>query len=250
MRLENKIALITGAAAGIGKATAELFVREGAKVVIADRDGPAASAVAQSLGEAAIAVTVDVSIGPQVKRMMDEAVVRFGRLDVLVNNAGYGIRGNVVTTAEEDWDALMDVNLKGVFLCSKYAVPHMVAQGGGSIVNTSSTIASVGIPDRVAYVASKGGVAALTRAMALDHAADNIRVNSVAPGVIWSSYYEKMLETHEDPETFLAKLKARAPTNRWGEPGEIASAILWLASDESSFATGSSMTIDGGYTAW
>ncbi len=250
MRLENKIALITGAAAGIGKATAELFVREGAKVVIADRDGPAASAVAQSLGEAAIAVTVDVSIGPQVKRMMDEAVARFGRLDVLVNNAGYGIRGNVVTTAEEDWDALMDVNLKGVFLCSKYAVPHMVAQGGGSIVNTSSTIASVGIPDRVAYVASKGGVAALTRAMALDHAADNIRVNSVAPGVIWSSYYEKMLETHEDPETFLAKLKARAPTNRWGEPGEIASAILWLASDESSFATGSSMTIDGGYTAW
>ena len=250
MRLENKIALITGAAAGIGKATAELFVREGAKVVIADRDGPAASAVAQSLGEAAIAVTVDVSIGPQVKRMMDEAVVRFGRLDVLVNNAGYGIRGNVVTTAEEDWDALMDVNLKGVFLCSKYAVPHMVAQGGGSIVNTSSTIASVGIPDRVAYVASKGGVAALTRAMALDHAADNIRVNSVAPGVIWSSYYEKMLETHEDPETFLAKLKARAPTNRWGEPGEIANAILWLASDESSFATGSSMTVDGGYTAW
>ena len=250
MRLENKIALITGAAAGIGKATAELFVREGAKVVIADRDGAAASAVAQPLGEAAIAVTVDVSIGPQVKRMMDEAVVRFGRLDVLVNNAGYGIRGNVVTTAEEDWDTLMDVNLKGVFLCSKYAVPHMVAQGGGSIVNTSSTIASVGIPDRVAYVASKGGVAALTRAMALDHAADNIRVNSVAPGVIWSSYYEKMLETHEDPEMFLAKLKARAPTNRWGEPGEIASAILWLASDESSFATGSSMTIDGGYTAW
>ena len=250
MRLDDKITLITGAAAGIGKATAELFVREGAKVVIADRDGAAASAVAQALGDAALAVTVDVSDGPQVKRMMDDVVVRFGRLDVLVNNAGYGIRGNVVTTAEEDWDALMAVNLKGVFLCSKYAVPHMIAQGGGAIVNTSSTIASVGIPDRVAYVASKGGVAALTRAMALDHAADNIRVNSVAPGVIWSSYYEKMLETHEDPETFLARLKARAPTNRWGEPHEIASAILWLASDEASFATGSAMTIDGGYTAW
>ena len=250
MRLKNKIAVITGAAAGIGKATAELFVREGATVVIADRDSEAAAAVARELGDAASAFTVDVSDGVQVRRLMDDTVARLGRLDVLVNNAGYGIRGNVVTTAEEDWDALMDVNLKGVFLCSKYAVPHMIAQGGGAIINTSSTIASVGIPDRVAYVASKGGVAALTRAMALDHAADKIRVNSVAPGVIWSSYYEKMVETHEDPETFLAKLKARAPTNRWGEPHEIASAILWLASDESSFATGSSMTIDGGYTAW
>lgn len=250
MRLANKIALITGAAAGIGKATSELFVREGATVVIADRDGEAAAAVARALGESAVAATVDVRDGAQVKRMMDGAVARFGRLDVLVNNAGYGIRGNVVTTAEEDWDALMDVNLKGVFLCSKYAVPHMIAQGGGSIVNTSSTIASVGIPDRVAYVASKGGVAALTRAMALDHAADNIRVNSVAPGVIWTSYYEKIVETHEDPDAFLAGLKARAPTNRWGEPHEIASAILWLASDESSFATGSAMTVDGGYTAW
>ncbi len=250
MRLQNKIALITGAASGIGKATAQLFVREGAKVVIADRDGDKAAAVAKAIGEAASPFTVDVSVGAEVKRMMDGTVARLGRLDVLVNNAGYGIRGNVVTTPEEEWDALMNVNLKGVFLCSKYAVPHMVAQGGGAIVNTSSTIASVGIPDRVAYVASKGGVAALTRAMALDHAADKIRVNSVAPGVIWSSYYEKMLDTHEDPEAFLAKLKARAPTNRWGEPHEIASAILWLASDEASFATGSSMTIDGGYTAW
>jgi NAD(P)-dependent dehydrogenase (short-subunit alcohol dehydrogenase family) len=250
MRLKNKIALITGAAAGIGKATAALFVREGAKAVIADRDGDKAAAVARELGEAASAFTVDVSNGAQVKAMIDDTLARHGRLDILVNNAGYGIRGNVVTTPEDEWDALMAVNLKGVFLCSKYAVPHMIAQGGGAIVNTASTIASVGIPDRVAYVASKGGVAALTRAMALDHAADNIRVNSVAPGVIWSSYYEKMVETHEDPATFLVNLKARAPTNRWGEPHEIATAILWLASDEASFATGSSMTIDGGYTAW
>ena len=250
MRLQNKIALITGAAAGIGKATAELFVREGAKVIIADRDGDKAADVAAAIGDGASPYRVDVSIGAEVERMMDDTVGRMGRLDILVNNAGYGIRGSVVTTPEAEWDALMAVNLKGVFLCSKYAVPYMVAQGGGAIVNTSSTIASVGIPDRAAYVASKGGVAALTRAMALDHAADNIRVNSVAPGVIWSSYYEKMLEDHEDPATFLAKLKARAPTNRWGEPHEIANAILWLASDESSFATGSSMTVDGGYTAW
>jgi NAD(P)-dependent dehydrogenase (short-subunit alcohol dehydrogenase family) len=250
MRLQSKTAVITGAAAGIGKATAELFVREGAKVVVADRDGDQAAAVAKSLGAAASAFAANVSVAAEVEALMKDTVARLGRIDILVNNAGYGIRGNVVTTTEEDWDALMAVNLKGVFLCSKYAIPYMIAQGGGAIVNTASTIASVGIPDRVAYVASKGGVAALTRAMALDHAADNIRVNSVAPGVIWSSYYEKMLETHEDPETFLAKLKARAPTNRWGEPHEIATAILWLASDEASFATGSSMTIDGGYTAW
>ena len=250
MRLENKIALITGAAAGIGEATAELFVREGATVVVADLDGDKAAAVAARLGSKASAYAVDVSKGPAVKAMMDATVAQHGRLDILVNNAGYGIRGSVVTTDEEDWNALMAVNVNGVFLCSKHAVPHMVAQGGGVIVNTASTIALVGIPDRAAYVASKGAVAALTRAMALDHAADNIRVNSVAPGVVWSSYYEKIVANHENPEDFKARLKARAPTNRWGEPVEIATAILWLASDEASFATGSTMTIDGGYTAW
>ena len=250
MRLKNKIALVTGAAAGIGQATAELFAREGATVVIADRDGARAQDVARNLGGAAMASTVDVSDSAQVKRMMDETVDRFGRLDVLVNNAGYGIRGDVVTTTEEDWDALMAVNLKGVFLCSKHAVPHMIAQGGGAIVNTASTTATVGIADRAAYVASKGGVAALTRAMALDHAANNIRVNCVAPGVTWSSYYEKMVATHPEPEEFKTRLKARAPINRWAEAREIATAILWLASDEASFATGSSVTVDGGYTIW
>lgn len=250
MRLKDKIALITGAAAGIGEATAELFVREGARVVVADRDGARAAEVAARLGDRASGYQVDVSNGAEVKAMMDATVAAHGRLDILVNNAGYGIRGSVVTTDEADWNALMAVNVNGVFLCSKHAVPHMVAQGGGVIVNTASTIALVGIPDRAAYVASKGAVAALTRAMALDHAADNIRVNSVAPGVVWSSYYDKMVETHDDPEGFKARLKARAPTNRWGEPVEIASAILWLASDEASFATGSTLTVDGGYTAW
>ena len=218
--------------------------------MLADLDGDRAAEVARGLGERAIPYAVDVSKGAAVKAMMDDVVARHGRLDILVNNAGYGIRGDVVTTSEDDWNALMAVNVNGVFLCSKYAVPHMVAQGGGAIVNTASTIAIVGIPDRAAYVASKGAVAALTRAMALDHAADNIRVNSVAPGVVWSSYYDKMVAMHNDPEEFKARLKARAPTNRWGEPHEIATAILWLASDEASFATGSTMTVDGGYTAW
>jgi NAD(P)-dependent dehydrogenase (short-subunit alcohol dehydrogenase family) len=250
MRLAGKTALITGAAAGIGKATAELFVREGARVVLADQNQDALARTAEPLGEAAHTCRVDVSRAAEVEAMMADAVARLGRLDILVNNAGYGIRGNVVTTSEDDWNALMSVNVTGVFLCAKYAIPHMVRDGGGAIVNTASTIAMVGLADRAAYVASKGAVLALTRAMALDHAADNIRVNCVAPGVVWSSYYEKMVATHEDPEGFKARLKARAPTNRWGEPHEIATAILWLASDEASFATGSAMTVDGGYTAW
>jgi NAD(P)-dependent dehydrogenase (short-subunit alcohol dehydrogenase family) len=144
----------------------------------------------------------------------------------------------------------MAVNLKSIYLCSKHVIPVMRANGGGSIVNTASNVATIGIMDRAAYVASKGGVAALTRAMALDHVKDNIRVNAVAPGVIWSSYYDKMLTTVPDPVAFKQRLAARAPMARMGEPEEIASAILWLASDEASFATGTVFTIDGGMTAW
>jgi NAD(P)-dependent dehydrogenase (short-subunit alcohol dehydrogenase family) len=145
VRLTDKIALITGAAAGIGEATAELFVREGASVVVADLDTTKAAEVAKRLGDKATPFTVDVSKSAAVKAMVDAAVARHGRLDILVNNAGYGIRGNVVTTEEDDWNALMAVNVNGVFLCSKHAVPHMVAQGGGVIVNIASTIALVGI---------------------------------------------------------------------------------------------------------
>jgi len=250
MRLKDKAAIITGSAAGIGEAAAGLFVREGARVLLADKNGAAAAKVAERLGEAATAIEIDVSNSADVRRMVDTAVERFGRLDIIANNAGYGIPGTVVTTEEDDWDALMAVNLKGVYLCCKYAIPAMAATGGGVIVNTASNVATVGIFDRAAYVASKGGVAALTKAMALDHAHENIRVNCVAPGVTWSSYFDKMVANHPDPETFTAKLKARAPINRWAQPIEIANAILWLASDEASFATGAMFTVDGGMTAW
>lgn len=250
MRLQDKVSLITGAGAGIGEATARLFVREGAKVVIADRDGELAEAVAASLGDAATPFCADVSNQPDVKAMVEHAVAHFGRLDILVNNAGYGIRGSVVTTEEEDWDALIAVNLKGVYLCCKHAIPVMVAGGGGAIVSTASNVASVGIPDRAAYVASKGGVAALTRAMALDHAAENIRVNCVAPGTTRSTYFDRMIAAHDDPASFVAALGARSPMNRMGEPAEIANVILWLASDEASFITGAMYNVDGGMTAW
>jgi NAD(P)-dependent dehydrogenase (short-subunit alcohol dehydrogenase family) len=249
MRLNDKVAVITGAGAGIGAATAELFAREGARVAVADYDANAAGTVAKRIGAQAVALTADVRKSADAKAMIDSAVKAFGRIDILVNNAGRGILGTVVTTTEEDWDDIMAVNLKGVFLCSKHAIPVMKANGGGAIVNVASTVSAVGIPDRAAYVASKGGVAALTRAMALDHVADNIRVNSVAPGVIWSNYYDKMMQQVPDPEAFKKGLQDRAPMGRIGEPKDVASAILYLASDESCFVTGSMMTMDGGYTA-
>lgn len=250
MRLESKVAIITGGAAGIGEAAVELFVREGARVVVADRNIDKARAVADAYPGEAIPVEVDVARSDSVKAMVDAAVARFGRIDILANNAGYGIPGTVVNTEEDDWDALMAVNLKGVYLCCKHAIPVMVAQGGGAIVNTASNVATVGIFDRAAYVASKGGVAALTKAMALDHAKENIRVNCVAPGVTRSTYFDKMIAEHPNPEPFVAALEARAPVNRMARPVEIAQAILWLASDEASFATGAMFTVDGGMTAW
>jgi NAD(P)-dependent dehydrogenase (short-subunit alcohol dehydrogenase family) len=250
MRLANKVVLITGAGAGIGAATAELFVKEEAKVLVADRDADLARTVAARLGEHAHPCCADVSKSAEVKAMVDTCVAKFGGLDVLFNNAGFGCLGTVETLDEYAWDALMAVDLKGVFLCSKYAIPHLRARGQGSIINMASTISVVGIKDRAAYVAAKGGVAALTRAMALDHAADGIRVNSIAPGVIETSYYDRMFEQVPDPVAFRKGLEARSPLNRMGKPSDIASMALWLASDESVFATGAMFTVDGGYTAW
>lgn len=250
MRLRDKTAIITGAGAGIGRAAAELFVREGARVVVADRNLDAAREVVASLGENAVACGGDVTVTADVKALVACAVDAFGRLDILVNNAGAGIIGNVATTSEEDWDRTIAINLKSVYLVSREAIPVMERGGGGSIVNTASNVATMGIKDRAAYVAAKGGVAALTRSMAIDHAPANIRVNSVAPGVTSSRYYDHMFATVPDPVAFRRALEARAPMGRMGEPVEIASAILYLASDESSFATGAMFTIDGGMTSW
>jgi len=249
MRLANKVAIVTGAGAGIGAATAELFAREGAKVVVADYDEASARKIADKIGKSALAIRADVRQSADAKAISEKCVGAFGRVDILVNNAGRGILGTVVTTSETDWDDIVAVNLRSVFLCSKYAIPLMAKTGGGAIVNVASTVAIAGIPDRAAYVAAKGGVAALTRAMALDHVGDNIRVNAVQPGVIWSTYFDQMLKEVPDPEAFKKGLRDRAPMGRVGQPEEIAAAILYLASDESSFATGTMLTVDGGYTA-
>jgi NAD(P)-dependent dehydrogenase (short-subunit alcohol dehydrogenase family) len=219
-------------------------------VVVADRNIELALAVAESIGGQAFAVQADVANTEQVKAMVERTVEHFGGLDILINNAGFGTLGTVVTLEEETWDQVIDVNLKGVFLCSKFAIPEIVRRGGGAVVNLASTISVVGIKDRAAYVAAKGGVAALTRAMALDHALEGVRVNSVAPGVIASSYYDKIFESVPDPIAFKKGLEARSPLNKMGEPADIANMILFLSSDDSSFATGAMFTVDGGYTAW
>ena len=248
-RLKDKVCLITGGGSGIGRATCELFAREGAKVVVADKLLSAARVVAALIGEAAIAIEVDVAQSASVRSMIDATIRDLGRLDVLINNAGYGIPGSVVETSEDDWDKLMTVNVNGVFFGCKYAIPVMKQQGGGVIVNTASIVANVGIRNRAAYCASKGAVAALTRAMALDHVNDNIRVNCVAPGTIDTPYFEDIIRKSERPQELRRELEARQAMTRLGRPEEIANAFLFLASDESSFSTGSMLIVDGGMTA-
>ena len=200
MRLKGKVC-ITGGGSGIGRATCLLFAREGASLAVADKNEAAAEAVREEcakLGAPARALVVDVSKASDAARMVDDAVKAFGRLDVLINNAGYGIAGSVVETDEQAWDDLMAVNVRGVFLCAKYAIPAMKANGCGVIVNTASTVASIGIPNRAAYCASKGAVAALTRAIAIDHVKDGIRCNAVAPGTIDTPYFNEILRKTPD----------------------------------------------------
>ncbi|AMJ59407.1 SDR family oxidoreductase [Bosea sp. PAMC 26642] len=251
MKLADRIAIVTGAGSGIGHEAAKLFASEGATVIVADRDQASAQRVAaeiESSGGRAIAHHVDVSKEAEVAAMIEAVVAQHGRLDILVNNAGFGFAGTVVTTSEADWDALMAVNVKGVFFGCKHAIPVMEKQGGGVIVNTASAVANVGIAERAAYVASKGAVQALTRAMAIDHVAAKIRINCVAPGTIESPYFTEILKAPNSAE-LRRGLEQRQAMERLGQPIEIARAMLFLASDDSSFSTGSTLTADGGWTA-
>jgi NAD(P)-dependent dehydrogenase (short-subunit alcohol dehydrogenase family) len=250
VRLKDKVAVITGAKSGIGFATAFRFCAEGAKVIAADvRDARPEVGVLNANGGDPIFVQTDVSSESAVYDLIGQTVARYGRIDVLVNNAGIELARTVTETTEEEWDRLMSVNLKGVFLCSKAAVIQMRQTGGGVIVNVASELGVVGGSEIAAYCATKGGVIQLTKAMAIDHAADNIRINCVCPGPINTPLLDRIIASAAEPEKERQITEEKTLMKRLGEPSEIANVILFLASDESSYMTGSLVVADGGLTA-
>jgi NAD(P)-dependent dehydrogenase (short-subunit alcohol dehydrogenase family) len=247
MRLENKVALITGGGSGIGKASCLLFAKEGAKVVVVDVNRDSAEATAREIGANARAYAADVSKAADAEGMVRFAEESFGRLDVVFNNAGifHPDDDSVTNTTEAIWDIVINVNLKGVFLGCQYAIPALLRAGGGSIINTASFVAIMGAAaPQIAYTASKGGVLAMTREIAVEFARKNIRANSLCPGPVETPLLAELLS---DPVRRNRRL-VHIPMGRFGRPEEMANAALFLASDESSFITGTSFVVDGGIT--
>ena len=255
-RLDKKIALVTGAGSGIGQEIATLFAEQGASVLVADIRLDAAEAVAMQIlaqeGNAE-ALRLDVTDEKQVKDVFAQVGQKYGRLDILVNNAGIGHVGNVLETSLEDWERVMAVNARGVFLCSKYAVMQMLAQQpqGGVLVNIASVAGMIAVERRFSYGASKGAVISITRSIAMDFVGQGIRANAICPGTVHTPFVEGFLERNfaDRKDEERQRLHARQPVGRMGRPDEIAHAALYLASDEASFVTGSALVIDGGWTA-
>lgn len=253
-RLKGKVAIVTGGALGIGAAACEVMAREGAAVAVTDvvdTDGEATAARIVSGRGTARFWHLDVSAEAEVERVFNEVAGAFGKLDVVVNNAG--IAGANKPTDEltaEEWDKVINVNVRGVFFCTKHAVPHLRRAGGGSIINLSSIYGIIGAPDLPAYHASKGAVRLMTKTDALIYAKDKIRVNSVHPGYIWTPLVEELgRDSPQGIEAFRRELDSKHPIGHVGEPDDIAYGIVYLASDEAKFVTGSELVIDGGYTA-
>ena len=255
MRLESKVALITGGGSGIGRACAGMFAREGARVAVSDISLERAQATTQfvtSHGGEAIAISGDVSVGDDAQNMVSATVEKFGKLDVLVNSAGVSARNAMPkgSSPEEVWDKVIDVNLKGTYMVSWHAMPEMAKSGGGSIINLSSIMGLVGYPVGMGggfnpYNPSKGGVLQFTRNLAIDSASKNVRVNCICPGYVETDLTSALTKDAEA----LSRLETLHPIGRLGQPEEIAYAALYLASDESGFVTGTPLVVDGGYTA-
>lgn len=246
-RLDGKICVVTGGSLGIGRATCQLMAKEGAKVAVCDVLDTEGKTLAGEVG--GDYWHMDVSAEASVKEAVNSIADKHGRIDVLVNNAGIaGSSKPTHETTEAEWDAVQDVNVKGVFFCTKHVVPHMLKAGAGSIINISSIYGLIGAPDAPSYHASKGAVRLMAKTDAMLYAKQNIRVNSVHPGFIWTPMLEHGISNLGEPSQVMEMLKANTPVGHIGEPVDIAYGIVYLASDEAKFVTGSELVIDGGYT--
>lgn len=247
-RLEGKSVAITGGASGIGRASARMLASEGAAVVIGDVDDAASAVVAEisDAGGRATFVRTDVRSSHDVQHLVDATVEEHGRLDAIVNNVGVAIGGSAGEMSEDDWNRVIDINLTGVWRGMRFAIPEMRKAGGGSIVNVSSVQSLVGFIGWAGYAASKGGINALTQQAAVEYAPEGIRVNAIIPGTILTGMNEGILSEHPDPDDLMAEWTAMHPVGRIGQPEEVATAVVYLTSDESSFVTGMLLRVDGG----
>jgi NAD(P)-dependent dehydrogenase (short-subunit alcohol dehydrogenase family) len=248
-RLRGKRAIVTGAGSGIGRAVALRLAAEGARVIVSDVEEVAAKAVAREIGGETLVRKTDVTNPNEVEALVGTAVDEWDGLDVMVNNAGIGVAGTVADTQEEDYEMVMDVCLKGTFFGMKYAIPAIRESGGGSVINMSSVAALVGIPDRAVYSAAKGAILAITRAAAIDHVEEGVRVTCIAPGTVDTPWIGRITSGYDDPEEARANMQARQPHGRFVTPEEIAAMAAYLASDESASVIGACMIVDGGVTA-
>jgi NAD(P)-dependent dehydrogenase (short-subunit alcohol dehydrogenase family) len=248
-RLAGRRAIVTGAGAGIGRAIAARLAAEGARVMVADLDAQAAESVAREMGPPAIAHEVDVSNEDSAAAMVRRATEEWSGLDVLVNNAGIGVAAKTPDTDTGDWYRVLDVCLTGTFFAMKHAIPVLRESGGGAIINMSSVAALVGVADRAAYCAAKGGILALTRAAAIDHVDEGIRVNCIAPGTVDTPWVERITSGYDDPQAARQAMEERQPHGRLVSPAEIAAMAAYLASDEAASVVGAAMVVDGGMTA-
>jgi NAD(P)-dependent dehydrogenase (short-subunit alcohol dehydrogenase family) len=249
-KLDDKVAIVTGAGSGIGRGTAILFAKEGAKVIIADNDRKGGVEASEIIKKDSIAefIETDVTKEEDIKQMVSFTINRFGRIDILFNNAGIEISKSATETTQEEWDRMQDINLRAVFLGCKYAIHEMIKTGGGSIINTASVAAILAFPNHAAYCAAKAGVMMLTKQLALDYASKNIRVNCISPGGIDTPLLRRNFDESPNPKELEETIIKMCPIQRLGKPEDVAKAALFLASDDSSYVTGHSLVVDGGIT--